>query len=226
MRALLVLFLGLTVLGCRKKDPPEPPGSALLQYPEKNSECTTGVSLNATTSQVEFKWAAAENAEMYELRVTHNGTKVTQTISTRGLTAKLPLDKGMFFSWLVNAKNSRSNQISTSGTWYFYNTGSQASRPPFPPEIIAPKLAQSVFKDINNEVVLEWSGSDVDDDIVGYDIYFSTETPPASLVASPQANATSLNVGVSADTVYYWKVVVKDAEGHTADSGIFEFKVL
>lgn len=225
MRVLSLLIMGILIFGCKKKDPPNPPGSAHLAFPEMNSECTTGQSVNATTSSVAFRWLAANNTETYELRVTNLNTGITQTISTSVLTASLPLEKGAPFSWLVRSRNSEVSQTVSSEIWRFYNAGFQTSYAPFPAEIIAPKLAASVFKDINNEVTLEWSGADIEDDITGYELYFSVETPPNTLIASPLADETEQKVSVSANTVYYWKVITKDSKGNTSDSGIFDFKV-
>ena len=226
MRIFSFILIAVLLLGCKKKDPPKPPESARLVFPQVNSECTTGQSLNETTSEVEFEWLAANFTETYELRVTNLNTNITQTIATQGLKAKLPLKKGAPFSWFVNTKNSQVPQATASETWRFYNAGFQTTHPPFPPEILSPKLAESVFKDINNEIVLDWQGADVDNDLSGYDVYFSTENPPTDLVASTAPNLTVHTVDVASNTTYYWRVVAKDSEGNTADSGIFTFKVL
>ncbi len=79
--------------------------------------------------------------------------------------------------------------------------------------------------DANNEVTLSWSGLDLDNDIEGFDIYFDTVNPPLAVAANLGGNASAQTVGVMADTVYYWKVVTRDAEGNTADSGVFDFRV-
>lgn len=226
MRIFSIILISILVFGCKKKDSPSPPESARLAFPDTNSECTTGQSINTTTSRVAFRWLASENTETYELRVTNLNTSVTQTISTKVLTATLPIEKGAPFSWLVRSRNSKVSEVASSQTWRFYNAGFQTTYAPFPTEIIEPKLAESVFKDINNEVTLKWSGADVDNDIVGYELYFSIETPPNTLIASPSPEDTDEKVSVSSNTVYYWKVLTKDSKGNTSDSGIFEFKVL
>ncbi|MFK5972509.1 MAG: hypothetical protein QM485_04440 [Flavobacteriaceae bacterium] len=226
MRIFSLILIGVLIFGCKKKEPPKSPESARLAFPDANSECTTGQSINATTSKVEFRWLAAESAETYELRVTNLNTNITQTISAKGLSATLPIEKGAPFSWLVRSRNSKVNETASSEIWRFYNAGFQTTYAPFPTMIIAPELAESVFKDINNDVILKWSGADVDDDIVGYELYFSIETPPNTLIASPSPDVTDTKVSVTSNTVYYWKVLTKDSEGNTSDSGIFEFKVL
>lgn len=227
MRIFTIVLIGiLLVAGCKKKQAPQSPESAILVFPDANSECTTGESINDTESVVEFRWLAANNTQTYELRLTNLNTNITKNASTSALRAKVTLDKGAPYSWIVVSKNTQVTQTATSKTWRFYNAGFLTTHPPFPPEIISPELSESIFKDINNEVTLEWNGADVDNDISGYDVYFSTETPPESLITSNNDAETTQKVGVASNTTYYWRIVARDSEGNTSDSGIFEFKVL
>jgi len=226
MRFLAVLMVTVLLFGCKKKEAPKPPESASLTFPNKNSECTTGQVINATSSQVEFIWQASNNTESYELIVTNlsNGNK--QDITTQSTSAKLPLEKGTPYSWVVISKNTNVLQTASSETWQFYNSGFETTYAPFPAQVLEPKMGTSVFKDINNDITLEWSSADVDNDIVGLDIYFSTENPPATLLSSFGPSETNTKVAVLSDTVYYWKVLTIDSEGNTSDSGIFEFRAL
>jgi hypothetical protein len=79
---------------------------------------------------------------------------------------------------------------------------------------------------MENEITLRWSGADIDNDLAGYDIYLDTTNPPAALVASPSVSLSSIKVVVERNTVYYWKVVSRDREGNTSDSGVYSFRVL
>lgn len=226
MRRLTILLLGMMLLiGCKKKDPPRPPGKATLVAPAKNSECTPIQSSGINSSVVQFVWQAASNAETYEMRVTNLNTGTVQTKSTRSLSETLPLEKGAPFSWFIVARNSSVTQSVSSETWFFFNPGSQTSYAPFPAEIVAPELGASIFKDINNEVSLKWLGSDLENDISGFDVYFSTETPPTTLIASPASGTNNFKVSVSSNAVYYWRIVTMDNKGNTSDSGIYSFKV-
>lgn len=226
MRIFLVFLMGIVLIGgCKKKEAPKPPSSALLVHPEENSECTTGVDLGGTTSEVQFRWQAATNTDTYELRVTDNSANTVQTITTAALFAKLPLEKGGLYSWSVTTRNAAIQEAASSPVWQFYNSGFQITYAPFPAEIIAPLSGQTVFKDINNDVILDWSGTDIENDITGYDIYFSTENPPETRIDSPDSFNTSKKVSVVSGGVYYWKVITKDQEGNTSDSGIYEFRV-
>jgi len=112
----------------------------------------------------------------------------------------------------------------SSASWNFYNSGYQTTYAPFPAEIQAPEMGATVFKDGNDEVELSWTGADVDNDIDGYEVYFSTENPPETLIFSPGPNASIQNVTVAENIVYYWRIVTIDEEGNTSDSGVFEFR--
>ncbi len=216
----------MLLIGCKKKDTPNPPEISNLVYPGNNSECTTGVELTTTTSQVEFRWQTANHTETYELRVTNMATNTTHTISTPSTSAILPLDKGVLYSWLVISKNSGVLQTVSSSTWQFYNSGFDTTYAPFPATVIEPKSGSIAFKDANNDVTLKWSGTDVENDIGSYEIYFSTETPPTTLAETTNADISTLKVPVTSDTVYYWRIVTIDREGNTSDSGIFDFRTL
>lgn len=225
MKYASLLILAMLSFSCKKKDPPKPPESAKLVFPQNNSECTTGADSSPTTSMVEFRWQKASNTDTYELRATNLNTSTTQTVSTSALSAMLPLQKGALYSWVVNTKNSAVLQIASSQTWRFYNSGFETSYAPFPAEISSPAFGESLTMDINNEVSLSWSGSDIDDDIESYELFFSTENPPNTLIATITTGATNRKVTVESDTVYYWKVITRDSEGNTSDSGIFDFRV-
>ena len=227
MRALLVASCLLMVFtGCKKKREPKPPEAVQLIFPDRDSECTTGESLGPQTSQVEFRWSAANNTDTYELRATNISTGAVQTIVTASTSARLPLSKGEPFSWLVRSRNDEVDRSVSSEAWNFYNAGSRTTFAPFPASINSPASSENVFMDINNEVTLSWSASDLDNDITSFEVYFSVETPPTDLIRTLQSGTTSIKVSVTSDTVYYWMVDVIDSEGNTSNSGIYNFKVL
>ena len=225
MRILVALILAFVFVGCSSDDPPKSPEAAVLTFPLQNSECTTGVDQSETTSRVEFRWQASENTETYELRVTHMITNVTQTKNTVGTTANMDIDKGAPYSWMVISRNSQSQESASSDTWQFYNAGSQTSYAPFPAPILAPGSGATVLIDSNGRVELAWSGADVDNDLNGYDIYHGTENPPSEIVGTTLVGTTTLSVDVDPGT-YYWRVVSKDSQGNTSDSGTYSYRAL
>ncbi|MEZ4810223.1 MAG: hypothetical protein R2819_07665 [Allomuricauda sp.] len=206
-------------------DPPPAPGGANLVFPTENSECNTGISVNASLSQVTFQWQASTNTDRYTLSVVNLETNVPQTISTAATSASLSIAKGTPFSWSVTSLNSKSDQVATSETWLFYNAGSQTTYAPFPAQLVSPLSGSTVQKDIANEVLLQWAGADVESDIDMFQIFFSDQNPPAILLGTTDSATMEMSVSVQSDTVYYWRVITTDLEGNTSDSGIFDFKV-
>lgn len=227
IRNILVVCTVLSLMiGCRKKDDPKPPGQVQLIFPEQNSECTTGQSLGATTSRVTFRWEEANNVQTYELRVTNINTGTTQTISTAATSANLPIAKGVPFSWQVRSRNNQVLESISSAVWNFYNSGSNTSFAPFPADIRSPIMSQRIFRDINNEITLAWSASDLDNDIEEFEIYLSTENPPEERINTLGPSVLEQTVTVASNTVYYWVVITRDAAGNATSSGVYSFKVL
>ncbi len=225
MRFLSILIFGFLLVGCKKD--PKPPEVVSLVAPAKNEECTPIASVSGNRNVVQFTWQASANTDSYEVQVTNLTTNnQVARVTTSDVTTAITLDQATPFSWRVVSGNNEVSETATSETWFFYNPGSLTTYAPFPAEIIAPLSGAQVVGDSNDEVTLQWSGADVDNDIEGYDIYFSIETPPQTLIASPIAGTTNLKVSVSENTIYYWRVVTKDREGNTSDSGILSFKVL
>ncbi len=226
MKQLLTLLLVLIMFACGK-DSPKPPEAAMLSFPTQNSECTTGISLNNTTSQVEFRWLAAKHADTYQLKFTNvlNNTSVTNA-PTEALSVRVPLLKGVPYQWTITTSNSDTQEIAISEAWFFYNAGSQTTFPPFPAQINTPNSGASVVRDLNNEITLGWTGADVDNDIASYEVYLDTVTNPQLLISSPSLNITNIKASVEADTIYYWRVVTIDRAGNMSDSGTYSFRVV
>lgn len=225
MRVFWAFIIGAVILGCSKSDDPKPPEATSLIFPEQNSECTTGVDVSETSSEVTFRWQPAENTDSYELRVTHLVTNITQTTISNTTSAALTITKGAPFSWMVISRNSDTESVASSSTWQFYNAGSQTSYAPFPATILAPASGATVVRDNNGEILLDWSGADVDNDLNGFDVYHGTTNPPTEIEASTLGGETSLQIAVQPGT-YYWKVVSKDSQGNSSDSGVYSYRAL
>ncbi|WP_036381933.1 hypothetical protein [Muricauda sp. MAR_2010_75] len=221
----IVSILALLVSCGGNDDPPPVPEGAALVFPEENSECTTGVSINETLSQVTFQWMASSNTDRYSLSVVNLDTNVPQTISTAATSASLSIAKGTPFSWSVTSISSNSDQTATSETWLFYNAGSETTYAPFPAQLVNPISGATVQKDLANEVLLEWQGADVDNDIASFEVFFSDENPPTTSLGALDSETMELSVSVNSDTIYYWRIITTDLEGNSSDSGVFDFKV-
>ncbi|MER3376168.1 MAG: hypothetical protein RIM83_16125 [Allomuricauda sp.] len=226
IRNIAMLSILALLISCGGNDDPPPvPEGAALVFPEENSECTTGVSINETLSQVTFQWMASSNTDRYSLSVVNLDTNVPQTVSTAATSASLSIAKGTPFAWSVTSISSNSDQTATSETWLFYNAGFETTYAPFPAQLVNPVSGSTVQKDLANEVLLEWQGADVDNDIVSFEVFFSDENPPTTSMGTVDPETMEFSVTVNSDTVYYWSVITTDLEGNRSDSGVFEFKV-
>ena len=114
MKKYILLFFIFTLVFACKKDSPRPPEAAELIFPEQNTECTTGESINETTSLVEFRWNASKNTDLYEVNATNMDNNTTETISVQNTSVKLTLEKGALYSWMVTSKNSQVEETAMS----------------------------------------------------------------------------------------------------------------
>ena len=95
---------------------------------------------------------------------------------------------------------------------------------PFPAEVISPENGINLMNNVS-EVNLIWEASDLDEDIVSFEVLFGNENPPVDVVS--ETNDSFLNnVNVSSGNTYYWRIITKDTHSNSSISPIFEFKVL
>ena len=111
-----ILFISLVILvSCKGKDgggngdvdPPPPvptPTAATLNTPAKNSECLDG-------ENVEFKWAASENTDSYDIVVKNLLTQSQITQTTTSTTVTIQLTKGQPYSWYIISKSNNKHYV-------------------------------------------------------------------------------------------------------------------
>ncbi len=198
------------------------PTAAKLIFPDNNAECNQGTNITDTQSTVAFRWEESDNTTSYEVVLTDliAGTKTNfdSSESELGITIK----RGTPYSWYVVSKSTTGDEA-TSDTWKFYNSGpGTTSYAPFPATIVAPSMGALIT---DTMVTLEWTGTDVDNDIEKYIIYNGTEADAISEVGEVESPITSMSIGVSAGNTYYWKVISVDSKGNTSESSLGNFIV-
>lgn len=226
---ILVLALTIALFNCSSgggDDPgpgPQPvdnPEAAILVLPLKDAECNQGNIISATESNVTFEWNASNFTTSYTLVLTNLDTDEVKEFSTSNTTITEALLRGTPYSWKIISKSTATTSTSTSETWKLYNAGDGVENyVPFPAELVSPPMGglSSV------SASLKWVGSDVDNDIEEYDVYLGTNNPPTNLYETT-TNTNIDNVSLTANTVYYWIVVTKDAHGNNSESPVFEFR--
>lgn len=218
----LTLFLLVIVVACGKKksSTTPPPAAANLLSPAQNEACLT-----TTDNKVQFSWSAANYAESYELTLIGLLDNSSNTYTTTSTTYELTLSANTPYAWYVTSKSSINPATTKSDSWKFYNSGSGISNyAPFPTELLTPGINQSVTADAG-KITLTWSGSDPDGDTLSYDVYLGTNNANLSPLSANLSSSSLSNVSVISGTTYYWKVVAKDGNGNSSDSGIFSFTV-
>jgi hypothetical protein len=224
-RILLVISFIIFAASCKKKDtPPASPTKAALTFPANNETCTQGTSTSETTNTIVFKWTASDNADSYELHYKNllTGAEYIQNVTQAQV--EVILYKATPYSWYIISKSTKTAETAQSDTWKFYNAGSGIKNyAPFPADITAPLSGQNISA-TNGKITLKWSGSDVDNDIAEYDVYLGT-TSSAPLFKSKVKESNLPDIAVLSGTIYYWKIITRDLQGNTSDSGLSQFKV-
>jgi len=224
-----IIFFAVFILGCKDTtdDGPninpnlDPPTGVFLVFPHEDSLCNEGTDLTPTESTVFFEWMPNGNAENYTLTVENLDSENVSQYETEDFIFSVTIQRAVAFRWFVTYNYQ--DEIKESATWNFYNAGPGVQTyTPFPAEIISPSMAQNIAA--TNLVILEWSGSDVDNDIADYDVYFGTDNTPGINTSSISEN--QLTVAVTPGNIYYWNVVTNDNEGNTSESGVHQFRIL
>lgn len=234
-RLLLIAIIVLIASGCGKKKSPNPgggsgntpppsPTQANLKSPDNNAVCTTGVIKSAVESDVTFTWSESDHTDSYELDLVNLITKTPSQQTTAGTSLTVTLLRNTPYSWQVLSKNTSTSSVGKSDTWRFYISGNAIiNYAPFPAALITPAFGESVTA-TGGKINLAWSGSDVDNDIVSYDVYLGDSNSPG-LQKSGVTDTFLNDVNVTSGKTYYWKVITKDSQKNTSDSGVFQFTV-
>ncbi|CAM3294304.1 hypothetical protein [Zobellia roscoffensis] len=197
-----------------------PPKASVLVFPDKGEECNQGDIISATQSRVTFEWETSENTDSYTLVLKNLKTNETTENEAPNNSLALSILRNTPYSWSIISKSSGTASTATSETWMFYNSGEGTENyAPFPAEAINPTMGATVA----SPTTLHWLGSDVDNDIVSYELYLGTNNPPTKLLETT-ADTSLENTALSGNTVYFWRVKTIDAKGSSSQSPVFEFK--
>jgi len=234
MKKELVFVLTIFTLmecGCKNNNPKPtktpilPPTQAELIAPAQSAVCTSGTILSATESSILFTWNASNYTDSYNLIIKNlltSDSTVQNTVKTQLATTLL---RNTPYSWHIVSKSNKTSATAQSVAWKFYNSGPGiVTYVPFPAEITSPIFDQ-IVSTASGTVNLNWVGSViVPDAITNYDVYLGTNNSPP-IVAPAISNSFLNNVPVTSKTTYYWRVITRDVNGNTSDSGLFQFSV-
>src|SRR6056300_2076740 len=223
---LLIGILILQLIGCAKEPVPVDPGVAILLSPANDQTCLDGSSINDTQSNVDFSWSAATDALSYEVVVTNLLAQSTQTFTSSTNQTTIALTKAEPYSWIVRSIGEEGSIPTESTQWKFYLAGNATvNYAPFPAELISPRSGANVTPDINNLINLNWTASDVDQDLIRFEVYLDqTDATTLNNEIEYASQETIVEVEVENNKTYYWKIIAIDANGNQSSSGVYAFR--
>ena len=190
-----------------------------LIFPEDNSECTEGIIVSDTQSELIFEWSDEIDNSPYTVHLTNVESSQTELIESDDTDVAITLDRGVAYSWFVTGKIN-----SSSENWNFYNEGpGLKSSIPYPAIAISPVSGASISQ-TSTSVNLIWKSEDSDDDIISYNLFFGESKDP-QLYGTDVKESRFNDIPVEAGKTYYWKVVTKDSIANESTSEVFTFSV-
>ena len=126
------------------------------------------------------------------------------------------LDYESTYNWRVIAYDGVDSTI--SNMWNFA-TLPLPNQPPFTP---SNPLPVDGAVDQSYTVNLNWEGSDPENDILSYDVYFGSDNPPPLVNSGQRSSSYDLDT-LGFHETYYWKIVATDDNDNTTVGGIWSF---
>jgi len=195
------------------------PSVPLLLFPTNNLLCTDNV--------LNFNWNPSTDPDgdalTYQIQVSKDNYfgSIAYTFIISTTEKSITLEKGVPYYWRVKAIDAKNLASSFSSIYSFYTEGKgDINYLPFSPLLVAPEL-NSVQTETT--ILLKWTGNDVDNDPLVFDVFFGKANPPNVKISENQ-NTNTLSVAVELSTNYYWKVIVKDDKGGETIGQIWNFK--
>lgn len=200
------------------------PSASTLLFPDNNEECNEGVvnSDDESKSTVTFRWNASQNTDSYEVNLRNLNTDETSISTSTTNDRAITIDRGTPYEWFVTSKANGTNETGTSPKWVFYNQGAGIENyAPFPATALNPLRASTISS--ATTISLQWEGNDVDNDIISYEILFGTD--PTPITSLGVIDEPILEVTVTPQTTYYWRVISTDSGNNSSNSEIFDFRI-
>jgi hypothetical protein len=194
------------------------PSIPQLLYPTNNLLCTS--------NELEFQWSLSTDSNndaieyIFEIS-TFVDFSFNNFVSIEPTNSKLiNLNLGTRYFWRVKSVDENGLESDFSPTFEFYTQGEVITNYlPFSPDLILPELGSI---ENTSEVELQWSSSDPDNNPLVYDVYIDTVNPPANMVSNNQSESL-LNVNLTSNTTYFWRVIVRDDNDAETTGQVWNF---
>lgn len=214
---------GIPMGGDDDNPPVEAPNASTLIFPANNEECNEGTVISETESDVNFRWNASEHTDSYSVTLVNLTDQSSTNVIEQGTERVFRLKRGAPYEWSVVSRSNSTTETASSEKWRFFNEGPGIENyAPFPAEAIYPPRGSSL--DATTNVRLEWSTSDVDDDLKEFEVFLgTTEDNMTSLGVFEDMQINS--VSVTSATQYHWSVKTTDNNGNSSTSEVFQFRI-
>jgi hypothetical protein len=200
----------------------KPPTVPTLIYPTNNLLC-----INNT---LDFQWNPSTDSNgdalTYKVEISKDNqfSNLEQVVTLSSTSHTFVLEKGFAYYWRVKAIDSKNLSSNFSDVFSLYTEGDGVSNyAPFLPALVSP-LMNSVLQQNGAAVKLEWTASDIDNDVLTFDVYLDSKNPPTNIASENQIN-TYFNLTDYSSQKYYWKVIVKDNNGVQTVGQVWTFTV-
>ena len=207
-------------------DEPTPPPPAENKAPSTPTLVAPTNNLLCINNSVEFRWNASTdpegNAITYQIDISKDNqfSTIAHTFYETSTVKTVSLEKGVAYYWRVKATDIKNASSSYTSTNQFYTEGvGQQNHIPFIPVLVKPVLNSTVTE---TTATLEWTATDVDNDLLKFDVYFGKDKSPALVVENQSGLTYSVN-NLESSTYYYWKIVVKDDKGGISIGQVWSF---
>lgn len=206
---ILTVIISFLFFSCEGEfEPRDGLTNLTLVLPLNNQECL-GTNLPNGKIRVAFDWEDVTGVSSYNLEYEDNVSGEQFIAPSVDSSINLELEPGTQYTWKVTVIDEFGNSI-MSDAFNFYTEGlAEENHVPFPAAI-------SIFDDDNGSLTISWDGSDLDNDIEFYNVFFSPQNPPTILLSETTAETTTANV--QSGITYYLNVRTVDGNRNFSDS--------
>lgn len=224
----MFIILLLVLFSCSPSDSEtvsvqnEVPEKVELLFPEDNTECHEGTLISENQSEVPFRWTESNNTDFYEVFL-ENLESGTQSLTLSDINeTNIIINRATAYKWHIVSKSNSSEESTKSESSQFYNAGEEVvGHAPFPATVLFPVSGSEVVA--NSDMLdLRWSGNDLDNDIISFEVFYGTENPPTN--NSGKLNENTYSLDVSKNHRYYWRVLTYDSSGNSSQSEVSTFR--
>ena len=229
---LKVVFISFSflILGCSENsETATVPTAVVLNSPNNNENCNTGISISNSQASVEFSWFEGSGVSSYSLTITNLLTQAQ--INRSGITEtsiSIDLNKGSAYEWYVTSNSDKyPNDKPESETWRFYLKGNgELNSAPFPADLLSPKSGE-VITLVSGMFEMQWAGSDPDGDDISYNLYIDKmlNLNSEALQLITNLEESTKQVELEANNIYYWKVNTFDSNGNSTYSQVRSLRI-